>query len=103
MAQASMRSSLASTEVDMNDSVESFVVIDADGNVNDVPVVLGGDVELSRGISDYSPMRTIRQYTSPARLSLKEHSELLSVPQLRVSISSDSDQVSWFLLKSPLM
>ena len=74
----------------LNDSIESLGL--AGGGGESADDLLGyDDVEVTRGSSAFSPMRTIRQYTSPARLSLKEHSGLLSVPQLHVSISSEPE------------
>lgn len=118
VAQASMRSSIASSgQIDLGDSVELLGVTDA--AVNPFPysaredtledILSGGaysgdddDVELTRGSSSFSPMRSVR-HVSPARMSLKDHSEVLSVPQLRVSISSASDdEVSAVQFPRPL-
>ena len=106
VAQASMRSSIASSgQIDLGDSVELLGVTDAavipspySAREDTLEDILSGgaysgeddDVELTRGSSSFSPMRSVR-HVSPARMSLKDHSEVLSVPQLRVSISSASE------------
>ena len=88
----------SSGHLDMNDSIESLGALRPSGTSDLVDSLLASadaesDVEITRGSTDISPLRAItRQYNSPVRLSLKAHSHsgLLSVPQLHVSISSES-------------
>lgn len=97
VAQSLTRSLLSPGHFDMNDSIESLGALQPSGTSDLVDTLLAsadaeGDVEITRGSTDMSPSRAIRQYNSPVRLSLKAHlhSGLLSVPQLHVSISSES-------------
>ena len=98
VAQSLTRSLLSPGHFDMNDSIESLGALQPSGTSDLVDTLLAsadaeGDVEITRGSTDISPLRAItRQYNSPVRLSLKAHSHsgLLSVPQLHVSISSES-------------
>lgn len=74
-------------DVDLDDMLGSSTIPDADRD--DL------EIETTRGsASSFSPVLSIRNHLSPARYSLKDHSDIISLQlQLRVSVSPDHYEV----------